>query len=96
MADEKNPAQAPKTEAPKKESAGEKPHVVQNAVEQNPGDVAAQAIDAAEAARKQREEQDRAELAKTLPQSTLDEMEAGKAALNRKQVAAPQATADKA
>lgn len=89
--------QAKREQASKQEEKlGGAPHLVRNPDEINPGDVGALAIDQAEQARLAREQRERDELAKTLPQSTLDEMEAGKAALGRKQVAAPQAVENKA
>jgi hypothetical protein len=110
MAEEKNtqaPASQPQSEqraqneqraraeAPKKEDVGSAPHMVQNPAEINPGEVGAAAIDAAEQARLRKENEERAELAKALPQATIDEIEAGKAALQRHAVAAPQAVANK-
>lgn len=88
--------QRARAEAPKKENVGSAPHMVQNPAEVNPGQVGAAAIEAAEQARLRKENEERAELAKELPQATLDEIEAGKAALKRHAVAAPQAVADKA
>lgn len=95
MDDLKNPA--PKAEAAKKDdSAGAKPHIIQSAAALSPGDIAAQAIEAAEADRAAREQADADERAKSLPQNVLDEMQAGKEALRRHSVAAPQAVAEKA
>jgi hypothetical protein len=83
-------------EAPKKEDLGQRPNIVQAPAEVNPGVVGAQAIEAAEQARLRKENEERDELAKALPQATIDEIEAGKAALKRHAVAAPQAVTDKA
>jgi hypothetical protein len=96
---EKAPAQSSqpaRTEAPKKEEVGAAPHLVQNPAEVNPGEVGAQAIEAAEQARIRKENEERAALAKSLPQATLDEIEAGKAALKRHAVAAPEAVSNRA
>lgn len=96
MDDKTQTQQAPKAEAPKKEDAGSKPHIIQAPTAQSPGEIAAQAIEAAEADRAAREQAEADERAKTLPQNVLDEMEAGKAALKRHAVAAPQAVSDRA
>lgn len=77
------------------EKLGNAPHLVRAPDEVNPGDVGALAIEQAEQARLAREQRERDELAKTLPQSTIDEMNAGKAALGRKEVATPQVVKNK-
>lgn len=76
-----------------KADLGARPNIVQNPAEINPGEAGAQAIEAAEQARLRKENEERAALAKDLPQATLDEIEAGRAALKRHAVAAPQAVA---
>lgn len=83
-------------DAPKKEEIGAAPHLVQNPVEANPSEVSAAAIEQVERVRIARENKEAEERASELPQKTIDEIEAGKAALQRHNVAAPQAVSDKA
>jgi hypothetical protein len=64
-------------------SAGERPHLIQQAIPVSAGDAAANLINEAEHLFKKAEEDARAFLAQNLPQSILDEMEAGRAALSR-------------
>lgn len=78
-------------DAPKKEDVGAAPHLVQNPVDRNPSEVADEAIQRVEVERIARENQEREEMAKELPQKTIDEIEAGREALKRHGVAAPQA-----
>lgn len=83
-----------KAEAPRKEDLGERPSIVQAPAEASPSQIAADAINAAENARLERENREAEERSKELPQNVVDEMEAGRAALKRHAIARPEAVSD--
>lgn len=79
----------------KSENLGRRPNIIQSPVAPTTSEIVDDAVGRAERERIAREQAEADERSKELPQTTIDEIEAGKAALKRHAVAAPQAVAPK-